>query len=72
MLLALDTILPGFCRANSASVCCTNNPQNTMITTNYNYFINNITNNQSINQSISDLYSGAIIRREGGESEAPV
>jgi len=27
--------------------------------------------NQSINQSISDLYNGAIIRREGGESEAP-
>jgi len=24
-----------------------------------------------INQSISDLYDGAIIRREGGESEAP-
>ena len=27
--------------------------------------------NQSINQSISDLYEGAIIRREGGELEAP-
>jgi len=27
--------------------------------------------NPSINQSISDLYDGAIIRREGGESEAP-
>jgi len=56
MLLALDTILPGFCRANSASVCCTNNPQNTMITTNYNYFINNITNNQSVTCIVAPLF----------------
>jgi len=40
MLLALETILPGFWRANSASVCHKNNPQNFTTTVKHHYFIN--------------------------------